>query len=234
MGDWRDDEDVEEHPSFGVIGFSRVTHSLGRNLLFGSHLDCHHETIVMRVKMAERSHHLSHDWIHGHRELIEVEMSPMQFAQLLTTINFGDGVPCTIRFLTGKGRIDPVPEEHLPEQVKILEGVKTEAHDLVGSMDDRRKRLQELLSKKSINKGDREEIATLSEGLFRWFEDCIPFAVESFEESVEKVVTAAKAQVEEFTLATLVKAGMEKLRDQFGLPGGFGRPPELPPEGEDG
>jgi len=215
-----------------MIGFSRVSHGPGRNLLFGSHLDRHHETIMMRVKTAERSHGLSHDWHHGRYELLEVEMSPMQFAQLLTTMNFGDGVPCTVRFVTtkGQGRIDPVPETHLPEQVKILEGVKREASELVASMDERRQRLQELLDKKSINKGDREEIAVLSEAIFRWAEEHVPFAFKSFEESAEKVVTAAKAQVEEFALATLVKAGLERLRDRFALPDSFGSAPELPPE----
>ena len=231
---WDDDYEREEHDSFGLIGFSRVSNGPGRNLLFGSHLDRHHETIVMRVKTAERSHGLSHDWHHGRKELIEVEMSPMQFAQLLTTMNFGDGVPCTIRFLTGKGMIDPVPETHLPEQVKILQNVKKEAHEMVASMDERRQRLQEILSQKSLKKADREEIAVLSEAIFRWAENHIPFAFKSFEESAEKVVTAAKAQVEEFTLATLVKAGMEKLRDQFGLPGGFSEPPPALPEEEKG
>lgn len=227
---WDDDYEHEEHDSFGMIGFSRVTHSPGRNLLFGSHLDRHHETIVMRVKTAERSHGLSHDWHHGRRELIEVEMSPMQFAQLLTSMNFGDGVPCTIRFLTGKGHIDPVPETHLPEQVKILQNVKREAQEMVASMDERRQRLQEILSQKTIKKSDREEIAVLSEAIFRWAEEHVPFAFKSFEESAEKVVTAAKAQVEEFALGALMKAGLEKLRERFALPDNFAAPRELPPE----
>jgi hypothetical protein len=219
----------EEHPSFGMIGFSRVTNSLGRNLLFGSPLDRHHETIVMRVMTAERGHHLGHDWFHGCKRLIEVEMSPMQFAQLLTTMNFGDGVPCTIRFVGDRGKIDPVPDEHISEQVMVFEDMRRDVDDLVGSMNERRRQLKSLLSKKYISKGDREEIARLSESIFLWFEEHIPFAFKSFEESAEKVVTAAKAQVEAFTLSVLVKAGMEKLKDKFGLPGGFEQNSNLPP-----
>lgn len=221
----------EEHPSFGMIGFSRVTNTSRRNLLFGSPLDRHHETIVMRVKTAERDHHLSRDWFCGLEQLIEVEMSPMQFAQLLTTMNFGDGVPCTIRYTADKGRIDPVPGEYIPEQVMILEDVKQGTDDLVGSMSDRRKKLKELLSKKSISRSDREEIENLSESLFRWFEDHLPFAFKSFEESAEKVVTAAKAQVDEFMFAILIKTGMERLKEKFGLPGWFDHLELLPKKG---
>ena len=220
----------EKHPSFGMIGFSRVSNTSRRNLLFGSPLDRHHETIVMRVKTAERNHHFNRDWFRGCQQLIEVEMSPMQFAQLLTTMNFGDGVPCTIRYTADNGMIGPVPDDYIPEQVMILEDVKRKADDLVGSMSERRRQLKNLLSKKNINKSDREEIARLSESLFRWLEEHIPFAFKSFEESAEKVVTAAKAQVEEFTFAVLVKAGMEKLKEKFGLPGGFEENSKLPSE----
>jgi hypothetical protein len=229
----RDDfEKEEEHESYGMVGFSRV-HGCGggtRRLLFGSHLANHHETIVMRVKTATRKHGLSHDWHHGDQELIEIEMSPAQFAQLLTSMNFGDGVPCTIRYLVGKGMMEPVPDSYVPEQVKILENVKVELEEMVGSLDGRRARLQEILSKKSINKGDREEIVKLSSDIWNWFESHAPFAFESFEESAEKVVTAAKSQVEEFALATLVKLGMEKLAERFQLSEHFGtKTSELPP-----
>jgi hypothetical protein len=215
-----DDEEYEGHPSFGLIGFHRISHGLGRNLLFGSHLDRHHETIELRVFRASRRHNLSRDWVYSEqrgRPLIEVELSPAQFAQLLTTMNVGDGVPCTIRCVDGE-HMPPVPDDHESEQVKIYKGFQLGLTEMLEALDGRRKRLEEILSKKSINKADREEIRGLVFGIFQYLDSNAAFVLKSFEESAEKVVTAAKAQVDEFVMGALIKAGMEKLAERFGLP----------------
>lgn len=230
---WDDDfEKEEKHESYGLINFHRRSHGPGRNLLFGSHLTSHRETIVMEVKQGVRHHGLSRDWSYGRRQLIEVEMTPIQFAQLLTSMNFGDGVPCTILRLQGK-QMEKVPDTYEPEQAKILKGVKHELDEMVASLDERAEQLDAILSKKHINKGDREEIAALVTGIFTWFRSHAPFAFESFEKSADKVVAAARAQVEEFALSTLVKAGMEKLAERFGLPANFAESRALPPKGDE-
>jgi hypothetical protein len=225
---WDEDFELdEEHESFGMVSFHRQ--SGGGGQLFGSHLANHHETIVLEIKRGVRQHGLSHDWTHGRSQLIEVVLSPAQFAQLLTSMNFGDGVPCTIRRLLGK-QMEPVPASHEPEQVKILKGVKRELGEMVASMAGRRAELSTILAKKSIVKKDRERLAALTHDIFRWFESNGAFAFRSFEESAERVVTAAKAQVDEFVLATFIKAGMEKLTKQFELPESFSGTRALPPK----
>jgi hypothetical protein len=226
--DWEDDfEPDEKHESFGMVGFHRQ--SGGNRRLFGSHLTNHHETIVLEIKRGVRQHGLSHDWTHGRKQLIEIVMSPAQFAQLLTTMNMGDGVPCTIRRLLGE-QMEPVPVTHEPEQVKILKGVRRDLAGMVASLAGRRAELAAILAKKTIVKKDREKIADLTHDIFQWFESNGAFAFRSFEESAEKVVTAAKAQVEDFVLSTLIKAGMEHLSEKFGLPEAFSKTPELPPK----
>jgi len=229
-----DPKDYERHPSFGIIGFHRISHGLGRNLLFGSHLDRHHETIELRVFRASRDHSLAHDTVYAElrgRPLIEVELSPAQFAQLLTTMNVGDGVPCTIRWVNGE-RMPDVPDEHESEQVKIYKGFQGGLDRMVAALDEKRQRLDEILSKKSFNKDDRKEIRNLVFGIFQYLESNASFVLNSFEESAEKVVTAAKAQVDEFVLGALIRAGMEKLAEQFGLPENLERMGALPGGGD--
>lgn len=221
MSSSNDEVDFDKHPSFGIVQFSRTTGGHGR--LFGSHLEKHHETIRLRVSRGCRKHDLSHDWFYSGDLLLEVSMSPAQFAQLLTSVNFGSGVPCTIKFLSpeGEGRIESMPE-YESEQMKILKGFEENLASMIDGIPEKRKRLDELLGKKNLTKKDRKEISDLVRDIFMWFEGNAGFAFKSFEEAAERVVTAAKAQVEEFALSTLVKVGMSKLVEKFSLPGGFG------------
>ena len=216
-----DNRKREKHPAFGMVGFHRVTNGPGRNPLFGSHLDRHHETIPLRVHEAVRGHDLSRDWIYADNQILEVELSPVQFSQMLTTMNVGEGVPCTIRWQQGVGRVAEMPDDYESEQTKIYEAFKAEIAEKEASIGPRLAELDEILSKKSINKGDRERIRELALGIFRYYSENTSFVLKQFEESAEKVVTAAKAQVDEFVTSTLIRAGMEKLKERFGTPGVF-------------
>ena len=212
----------ESHESFGMIGFARVAGGGGkRRLLFGSHLENHYETIQMTIKTAVRKHGLSRDWHHGIDTLIQVEMSPVQFSQLLTTMNFGDGVPCTIRYKAGQGYLEPVPDSYVPEPTKILNEAKSHFESLFQDIDTKSSEIDKILSKKTLSKQDKQRIKHLSNDIFAWAKANAPFIFRSFESSIEKVVTAAKAQVEEFALSTLIRAGMQKLIKNFELPEHF-------------
>jgi hypothetical protein len=212
--------ETERHPSYGLIGFHRVTHG-GPNKLFASRLINHPTTILMRVYQAKIEHELSKDWIYAddHRQpLVEVELSPAQFSELLTTMNVGDGVPCTIRYCRdGKShRIGPVPQEHLAEQEKIYKGFTKQLDEFVNSIGEREQRLEELLSKKGkLTIKEREEIKNLSLGLFRFFYDHAPFILKSFEESAEKVASEAKSSIDNFVTTALTKLGLESLKDRL-------------------
>jgi Glu-tRNA(Gln) amidotransferase subunit E-like FAD-binding protein len=209
----KDEHTRKEHESFGLAGFSRVSTS-GENRLFGSYLSKHPETILLRIHSATVDHHLAHDWFHADKELIEVELSPSQFAEMLTSMNRGDGVPCTIRRYNGK-HIEDVPREHEMEQAKIYKGFAGQMHQLAANFKERRARLDELLSKKALSKADREEIHHMVFDVFQWFESNASFQLESFEEAADKVVNHAKAQVDAFVTGVLTRAGLEALRERF-------------------
>lgn len=99
----------EEHGSFGLLSFSRITH--GRDVhLFGSSIR-HHETIVLRLKTCKRHRHLGRYWYHDEEELMEVEMTQGQFVDLITTMNAGCGTPVTIKHVL-RERIDQIDHEN--------------------------------------------------------------------------------------------------------------------------
>ena len=106
-GDYIISEDVlgtsYKHPSFGMLSFNR-THG-GHSNLFGSSIQ-HNDTIHMVLKEGVVIRGLNDDRYVGEDEILEVEMSQSQFAELITSMNVGTGTPCTIKYLRGKGRIN--------------------------------------------------------------------------------------------------------------------------------
>ena len=93
----------EKDKSWGMVGFYR-NYGSGREL-FGSDVT-NHNTIRLTVKHAIKHRELGRDWTMGDDIICEVELSALQFAELLTNMNMGDGVPCTIRYTREDGYVD--------------------------------------------------------------------------------------------------------------------------------
>lgn len=83
------------HPAYGMLSFSRRTG--GKQSLFGSSIE-HKDVIAMTLRHGEVDRQLNRDWYHGTEVIAEVEMSYAQFAEAITSMNIGTGVPVTIRF----------------------------------------------------------------------------------------------------------------------------------------
>lgn len=83
----------EEHPAYGCIEVIRV--SGGDSKLFGSKAP-HNHRVSLRIREAERSD--SDSRAHFPRDrIVEVEMSYHQFGRLMSAMDRGGGIPCTIR-----------------------------------------------------------------------------------------------------------------------------------------
>jgi hypothetical protein len=85
---------AESHPAWGLVGASRVSSGQGA-VLFDSDIR-HGHYVVVRLRRATRKRDLSHDWKHGDEQIVEIAMSEAQWASFVSTMNVGDGVPCTI------------------------------------------------------------------------------------------------------------------------------------------
>ena len=95
----------EKNPAYGMLAFHRVTG--GDPNLFGSSVS-HNQKIMLTLKEGSISRELNTDWYSGGKTLFEVEMSYTQFAELISAMNVGDGIPVTIRYTNEKGRIDGI------------------------------------------------------------------------------------------------------------------------------
>jgi hypothetical protein len=91
---------VESHPSYGMIGISRVTGQASG--LFGSDIT-HNNFVMIRIYgHGERERVPGHDFYRaGSGALVaSIAMTEMQFAHMITSLNSGD-TPCTLRHANG-------------------------------------------------------------------------------------------------------------------------------------
>lgn len=99
----------EQHPSWALISLSHVSSSGTR--LFRSPVE-HHAVVRLSISTASMSDDADFGpRHHPERQLVEVYLSPVQFAELLTTPNRGQGVPCTITKLNAARVPEPPPEQ---------------------------------------------------------------------------------------------------------------------------
>lgn len=202
---FENDVHVEKHPSYGMARFSRIN---GYNRpLFGSTLQTQN-SIVLTIVRATHKRSLANDWFHSGEELIEIEMSNNQFAELITSFNYGSGIPVTIRHFNH----DHYP--HPPFQSKFdlhNSEFKKQMHNYAIDAKKMVEKTLDLLSKNTIGKGDKEVIKKEIESLMMMIQTSIPFYQEQFVEATEKTLTEAKSEFEAWVESQIRSEGLEAL-----------------------
>ncbi len=200
-----DSSKAEKHPAYGMIGISRVS---GSTSLFGSEVD-HNSFIKLEVKRAERHRDLAHDWYFGRGLVCEVWMSHAQFAEAITTLNVGDGIPCTIRQVEGGARCELPPEDNRAAvfEQELKDSAKETASDLRKVLAG----LAALAEKDRIGKTElRELVKELSQAICG-ITSTLPWLEKQFREEMERTVQRAKTEVEAFVTGAIHRAGLEAL-----------------------
>ena len=203
---------VSKHESFGLVGVSRVSHSHGTSL-FGSSIK-HSNTIRLSIKTAEVNRRLNRDWYHGNDKLIEIELSPTQFAEMITCMNMGNGVPCTLRYLEDHKRLENPPEV---KQREIFEQEFQENVDKIKDFykNDFKQIKETLLKKGTIKIGERKQTINIITKLINTLEDAMPFLQKGFNESMDKTVSEAKGEVEAFVMHKVTSLGIMSLKKEM-------------------
>lgn len=205
----RDKERVERHPSYGLVSFSRRQGNPGT--LFGSALNNHHSYITLSIRKGEKViDDTGSERFYGQLRdgLMEVDLSPSQFAELLTTMNVGMGVPCTIRYLNGEEVQKPPPLQM--EIQNIREALATEFQKAAARFKDGRKVIEGLLEKKTpLTREDKVKIREVIAISDRLLLDTSPYLMTLFQEATEKVVTHAKAEIDSVLTHNIFSEGLK-------------------------
>lgn len=209
------EREILEHPAFGMIGFSRV--SGGEGVLFGSSIK-HNDRIVMRLKHGEQDRHFHEDRYCGRGLITEVEMSYSQFAECITAMNVGDGVPCTIRYTEKEGYIPAIAENNSKREqfrnefsdtiLKAMGQVQEQIDEIQKSLDE----------KKSFGVKDRKELISKLRQVKYNIGDNLDFCAEQFDEQMEKTTMEAKGEIETFCqnkINSITQAALVERKDEL-------------------
>lgn len=204
-----DRETIEEHESFGLINVHRL-HG-GNDVLFGSSIR-HHNTICLEIKEASKRRHLNRDWYYGKDSLIRVEMSKSQFTDMITSMNQGDGVPCTLKMVGGKRREEcPAVNERLKFETEFkekIDSIVVDAEKLV------RDSVEILSGSKPPKKAEKEQLISQMQMLLQEIRSNVPFVQSQFNEAMDKVVNEAKGEIDAHVDQKLHGLGIEGLKSQ--------------------
>lgn len=185
------EEKKYEHPSYGQLEVVR-TYSSGATALYGSSIK-HSNTIRLRLYGSYMKRDLNQNWYHNNGLKFEVEMSPTQWAEFISSINMGGGVPCTIKF-DKQGRVESPPDFHTRDTFdsEFRNSISHASKGITNTI----KETKEIFSKKSLNKADKEAILSNLYQIERTLKDTIPFIQESFGEAMNQTVHEAKGELE--------------------------------------
>jgi hypothetical protein len=197
------------HESFGQILFSRVN---GHADFYGSELT-QHNYIQMELHNSEVNRTLSKEWYFAKGiPLVKLRMSAGQFAEMITNMNCGSGVPCTIEYLDGR-KLEALPKNESRKEFvhrKFKERMK-----LFGdTIRENQKKAKEIVKKKTLSKQDIHDLTHQLEWLTIEVENNIPFFAECFQETMDEVVLEAKTEVENAIQHKINVLGLEKLHEQ--------------------
>jgi len=205
------EREYNKHESFGQLSFSRIQCNPPQKF-YGSELDQNHY-IQMTLQESEVDRDLSKDWYHaGGKILARLRMSSGQFAELITSLNQGSGVPVTVEM------IDGARKQELPQQESRKEFVHRKFEDRMKEFADkirsRQSSAKELVKKKTLSKQDVLDLSRHIEWLTAEVEKNIPFFAKCFQETMDEVVFEAKTEVENAIQHKISVLGLEELHKQ--------------------
>lgn len=206
--------EMTTHPSYGTLLFSRKT---GRkDSLFGSSIQ-HRDTICMTLYHASIERRSNRDLIYGNKAIAEVEMSYSQFAEAITSMNIGTGIPVTVRYTEKDGNIPHC--DFVSKREQFEDEFKTQRKNATRVSEELIQEVTELFNQKgTLKKADKEEILRKLNKLKMDIGINTDFIVNQFNEQMDKTVMEAKGEIEAFyqnKVNTIASAALVEHRDEL-------------------
>ncbi len=131
------------HPSYGVIEMTRIGGCTPR--LVGAVADVHHTAIRIALHRGRRTKAALSDgdhWMTTGAPLAVVEMSLLQWAELITLTGMGVQTPCTLVEIAGETQ--PHPPKHDSRMERVIQESRAELFDGADASDTAREELRAL------------------------------------------------------------------------------------------
>lgn len=187
----------ESHPAWGLIGASRVSHSPPGAALFDSDM-LHSHYVTIRISTAERHRDLNRDWLHSRQEFVEIALSEAQWASFVSSMNVGQGVPCTI--LTRENLHDVPGFPHEPRLAESMREVRDAADKSVAEVQaafDAYEEKKNAANLRNLKYAIQNMPANLT------------YTAKSLTEHAENVVQRSRADIEAMVIQKAKQIGIE-------------------------
>lgn len=197
------------HESFGQIYIGRV--SGGNTNFYGSEMP-QDNYISIGINHSEVSRDLSREWYHPTQQILRLRMTSNQFAELITSLNNGGGVPCTLERIEHKSIEQFEKQESRKEFVhkKFKERMK----EFAIRIRDNQQKAKTIVNKKTLSKQDINDLNFNLDWLTQEITSNIPFFMECFQETMDEVVLEAKTEVENAIQHKINVLGLNALQEQ--------------------
>lgn len=208
------------HPAFGMVQFLRSSGGSDQKF-FGSEVTGHGTTFTLQIVRGRQvwSLHESH-FFGDSTPLIEVNMTAAQFVQLLTTMNQGSGVPCTLRRAhLNAGHPDIVPgiiDDQTTHQL-MQDDLKSSVSGVVEEMAALVNELKITLEDSSVPKKKKEELVRKVEHVKMQVKENMPFLLTQYQRALDKQKSAHLAEVDAAITGMIQSLGMQSLKQIIGV-----------------
>ena len=198
-----------------MLGASRTNCGPEGAVLFGSDIR-HRHTVCVRLFAATRSRGLHNDRAHAGPLQFEIEFSEAQWASFVSSMNVGDGVPCTVRYRPN----EEVPElPYAPRLAQTMAETRQAAHDAFDKIQNAFAAYESALNSKAGARACKEALRDLA-ATIRNAEPNVAYAGRQLVEQSEDVVTKARADIEAFVQTKAAQLGIAiEQADLVELPG---------------
>jgi hypothetical protein len=201
-----------EHPAWGMVQVSRVS---GLVDLFGSALQ-HHHFVRLSIGSARKVVSDSGEDRHSgsiRGEIVEVLLSEAQWAQLLSSMNMGGGVPCTLNYISGE-RLPEMPPSAMVDQYH--DAAKQQTQEIGQELLDLQKAIAERFAdKKPLTIKEKEDLLGRVNSTVRALVDRLPFIQSMMQEALEKQVAAAKTEIDSFLQFKAQLLGFQQITEKI-------------------
>jgi hypothetical protein len=194
-----DQEEVHTHPSFAQISANRVS-STG-TYLYGSEFS-HQHLIRLTIKHSERRRGLSRDWFFDRKEIVSVQMSEAQWAGLVSSLNHGSGIPCTLNSIAYQHV--PGIKRNIDKREQFGAEMKARLTRVTDSLTQMRKEIEAMPLSGTKKKILLDQVATCERNLA----PNLGFVADQFGEHMENITQDAKTEIEAFVNSRIHDAGL--------------------------
>ena len=196
-----------EHPAMGKVRVARFSGNV-KNRLFMSNVE-NFAGISIEIDEACLVREGASEWVHSGKRIVTIELSPAQWADLLTNLN-GEGTPCTIRW--DRSRETPnIPP--LPMLGTVMQHVETQFEQAINDLElldpaamaGVREALEKLPGK------HRTVVTEAFNNLVSRVKSKIPYIRDRWEEAAVKTVEQLKQEATAFIAGVAQRNGIDAM-----------------------